>query len=114
MIVDDDEGIVDVATIVLSEKGYQVEAVMDPEKMFERINKSKPSVILLDLWMPQMSGEEVLLRLKGDEETRDIPVIIVSASKDTERIARNMDANGVLTKPFDIEDLENLVSEYIS
>lgn len=113
LLVDDDEGILDVSTIILNERGYKVEQMMDPEGIYKRIKKDPPGVILLDLWMPQLSGEEILQNLKNNKRTSSIPVIVVSASKDTEVISKRLGADGYINKPFDITELEKVVSKYI-
>lgn len=112
LICDDDEGIVDVASIVLEEAGYEVHTVNNSEHLIEEVKKHKPSLILLDLWMPHLSGEEGTKLLKSDPETKDIPIIIVSASKNTAEVAQKSGANGFLCKPFDIEELEDAVAKY--
>lgn len=113
LLVDDDEGILDVATIILNEKGYTVEKMIDPEGIYKRIENDHPGVILLDLWMPQLSGEEILQSLKNNKDTASIPIIVVSASKDTERISKRLGADGYINKPFDIDELERTVAKYI-
>jgi CheY-like chemotaxis protein len=67
----------------------------------------RPDMILLDLRLPDMPGEEVLLRLHADPRTRDIPVVILSAYANRQRIDQ-LRANGVvdyLTKPIDVRSL---------
>jgi len=72
-----------------------------------------PDLILLDLHLPDISGEEVLLRLHADPATRDIPVVIVSADAMAEGITRlrTAGAAGYLTKPFDLRAVLALVDE---
>ncbi|MEO6508949.1 MAG: response regulator [Patescibacteria group bacterium] len=114
LICEDDEGIVDVATIVLQEKGYIVESTMNGSEILAKIKKNRPDLILLDLWMPEMTGEEVASILQSQTETKDIPIIIVSASKDIKKIASASQVTDYLPKPFDIIDLENIVEKYIN
>ncbi len=113
LVVDNDEGILEVFESILSEKNYRVEKMLDPEGIFNRIKKKPPTVILLDLWMPQLSGVEILQTLKSKKKTASIPVIVVSASKDTEKIAKRLGADGYISKPFDITELKKMVGKYI-
>lgn len=113
LICEDDEGITDVAQIVLEGMGYQVTVQNDSTNIFNRIAEVKPNLILLDLWMPGLSGEEIARTLKANPSTRDIPIIIMSANKDTAQIATKAGANAFLAKPFDITALENLVEDFI-
>ena len=113
LICEDDEGIIDVTTIVLQEKGYKVIPLLDCQKVYEYVDALKPDIILLDLWMPDINGEEVTRTLKSNDHTKHIPIIIISANKDTEKIAKNAGADTFLCKPFDIEELEQTVERYL-
>jgi DNA-binding response OmpR family regulator len=110
LICEDDEGISDVAQIVLSEAGYEVKVVDKKKEILNLIKTWQPHLILLDLWMPEASGEEIIRMLKSNSTFQNIPIIIVSASKDTEKIAIAAGANDFLSKPFDISDLEQKVA----
>ena len=113
LICEDDEGIIDVTTIVLQEKGYKVIPLLDCQKVYEYVDTYKPDIILLDLWMPDINGEEVTRTLKSNDHTKHILIIIISANKDTEKIAKNAGADTFLCKPFDIEELEQTVERYL-
>ncbi len=114
LFCDDDEGILDVVSIILSDKGYNVEALLDSRKVYNQIRVSKPMLIILDLWMPNLSGEEITRELKKNKATQNIPVIILSASKDTPKIAKKIGADNFISKPFDISVLEEMVAKYAS
>jgi DNA-binding response OmpR family regulator len=103
---------VEVATIILQNKGYTVVAITNGDTIFDKIKSARPNVILLDLWMPHRTGEEITRELKSNKDTKDIPIIIVSASKDTEKVSRRIGADDFICKPFDIEVLEALVDKY--
>lgn len=112
LVCDDDEGIIDVTKIVLSEKGYKVVTMMSGKEVLEKIKSIQPKVILMDLWMPDMNGDVITRQLKDDDTTKDIPIIIVSASKDTQKVAMTAGADDFLCKPFDISELEEKVEKY--
>jgi len=113
LICDDDEGIIDVASIVLGEKGYDILTLRHSNNIFEKISEYKPDVILIDLWMSEISGDQIVIKLKQDEHFRKIPVIIVSANKDLQEIAKSSGSDGFLAKPFDIVELENIVEKQV-
>lgn len=112
-VCDDDVGIVDVVKIVLKEAGYTVVTSADSESVLETVKKIRPDLILIDLWMPGMGGEQIIPLLKKDKKTVNIPIIVISASKDTQDVANRAGADGFLYKPFDITDLENIVKKYL-
>lgn len=112
LICDDDEGILDVIKIILEEKGYDVFILSKSEKVYETVDTFKPDVILLDLWMPGISGETITKELKKTSKTKMIPIIIVSANKDTIKIAKELEADDFLCKPFNIDRLEEMVDKY--
>lgn len=112
-VCDDDMGIVDVVKIVLEEAGYTVVTTADSENAIKKIRKLVPDLILIDLWMPGLGGEQIIPMLKKDKATARIPVIVISASKDTREVAERAGADGFLYKPFDISDLEAIVKKYL-
>lgn len=114
LLCDDDEGITDVTSIVLDDLGCTVQTVSNGGEVVPAVRKFKPDLVLLDLWLPIMNGEEILRELKKDPHTQNIPVIVVSASKDTAQVAVRAKANDFLCKPFDIEALEQMVMKHLS
>ena len=75
----------------------------------------RPAVVLLDLHLPDIDGDEVLLRLRADELTEAIPVVILSADANDRQIQRLLEAGATayLTKPLDIHNLVETVDEVI-
>ncbi len=112
LICDDDEGIVDVASIILRDAGFHVITLTQSLEVVAMVKRMQPNLILLDLWMPDLSGEELTQQLKADIETKHIPVIVVSASRDTEKVAQTAGATDYMKKPFDIDQLEEIVRKY--
>lgn len=113
LVCDDDAGIMDVASIILEEKGYEVSTATRGEEVITSVAKRIPDLILLDLWMPGITGDKITQKLKGEDATKTIPIIIFSANKDTEIIAKKAGANAFISKPFDISDLENMVENIL-
>lgn len=113
LVCEDDEGIIEIAQIVLSDKGYRVVSLLNPARIFAIVEETKPDLILVDLWMVGFNGDEITRRLKAGPTTRHIPVIIMSANKDAREIARQAGAEDFLAKPFDLDALEKIVETYI-
>lgn len=113
LVCEDDEGISDIAEIVLTDNGYSVVKLHNSTNIFSTIEAENPDLVLLDLWVPGISGEEVTRTLKADPTKQHIPIIILSANKDGLAIAKNAGADDFLQKPFDIDALEKKVGQYL-
>jgi len=92
---------------ILSSKGYHFTPACSGEQALKIIEKRPPDLILLDVMMPDMDGYEVSQRLKKSSETKDIPIIFLTARVETEDIVKGFDAGGVdyITKPFNSTEL---------
>lgn len=111
-IADDDPSIVEVIKIVLKDGGYNVVSTTSGRDVEKEIMKCRPDLILLDIWMSGFDGREITKKLKLNDQTRDIPIIVISALSDTRQIAKEIHAEGFLEKPFDIYTLLKKVKEY--
>ena len=124
LIVDDNPDDIEVTKIALEVIRWRdkVEAVMRGEFALELLREGKdlPSLILLDLKMPGLSGVETLRQIRGDSRLKHIPVIIVtSSSLESDREdAYNAGASSYLHKTFDIDqfsrDLNSLMERYLT
>ncbi len=92
---------------VLRKNGYAVRPVPDGYLALETVKKSIPDLILLDIIMPNLDGYEVCQKLKDDPQTRDIPVIFLSALSDGFDKAKAFEVGGAdyITKPFQVEEV---------
>jgi len=104
LIVDDDGAILEAMSLILIEHGYAVETTTDGKKI-KKIRRNFPDLILLDIWMPRDHGGTICRDLKSRKATKNIPIILFSANKDTRQIARQSGADDYLEKPFDIDYL---------
>jgi len=84
LVVDDEVPNLQLLTQLLSGAGYRVRPARGPQLALDSALAQPPSLILLDVRMPEMDGFEVCRRLKQDERTRDVPVIFVSALRDAQ------------------------------
>lgn len=106
LIVDDEPDLVALTSFRLRKAGYIVSSVLDGAKALEEIKSSVPSLILLDLNLPGMSGEQICGLVKADDALRNIPILLFSASSDNiEDRCRDMGADDFLVKPYEHEDL---------
>lgn len=109
LIFDDDRHVLEIFTIVLEDMGHIVNQCQTSHDVLEKVERFQPDLILMDNWIPDIGGVEATQILKSDAQYCDIPVILVSANSDIEELASKAGANGFLSKPFDLERLEEIV-----
>lgn len=78
LIIEDDKFLTKIYKTKLTNEGFEIDIVMEGSKALEKALEFKPNLILLDIILPNMSGFEVLKKLKENKETKDIPVVILS------------------------------------
>ena len=103
LVVDDEPKNIRVLQIQLKANGYTVLTATSGQEALEQVKADVPDLILLDIMMPKMDGFEVCRRIRGDESTQFIPVVMVTALSDKEdRIkAIEVGADDFISKPFD-------------
>ena len=109
LILDDDIDILQICTIVLKKKGFDVQTLNNSNQVVHQVRNYHPDVILMDNWIPGPGGIEATRQLKLDTETQDIPVIFFSANSNVTQLAQEARADYFLQKPFDISELEGIV-----
>lgn len=112
LIVDDEPFNVDYLEQELDELDYETISAADGQEALEQVQSESPDLILLDIMMPVMDGFEVLTHLKDDQDTRDIPVIVISASSDLKSVVKGIElgAEDYLPKPFELALLKARIS----
>lgn len=116
MVVEDDPKAAELFRRYLKNEGYGVVVISDGMKVLDRAREIKPSAIALDIMIPNRDGWEVIQDLKRCEETRDIPVIIVTAKglSENERLLLENRASVLEKRYLTREDLENRIREVVS
>lgn len=106
ILVDDNLANLQAGKNVLSKK-FRVATAPSAEKMFELLENNKPALIILDIDMPEMDGYETIKVLKSKPETKDIPIVFLTAMTDTSNKLEgySLGATDYITKPFDPEAL---------
>jgi PAS domain S-box-containing protein len=110
--IDDDIHVIELFERYLNPQGYKVIPLTDPSQALERVKQLKPLAVTLDVMMPGVDGWKVLDILKGDSETRDVPVIICSIVEDPEK-ANKLGASDYLVKPILEDDLISAVEKVL-
>lgn len=110
--VEDDKDIAHLINVALSKQGYVVETFFDGESFFKRFKEQKPNLILLDMMLPNIQGNEILKKIRDDEKNDDIQIIIVSANRLVMDKVDGLDlgADDYIEKPFDILELMSRVN----
>ncbi len=112
LICDDDVDILEVCKFILEKKNFQVKTCTSYDSVFSDMKEINPDIILMDLWMPGMGGEEATIKIKSNPDTKHIPVILFSANNELEQIANKVHANGFIRKPFELKELQNILAEH--
>lgn len=115
LVVDDDYLLLRLVELNLAKIGVKVYTALNGREALRLAAAEKPDVILLDIMMPGMDGYEVLRQLKASGETRDIPIIMLTAktgAEDRER-CRELGAAAYVTKPFKLEELREMVKRLV-
>jgi DNA-binding NtrC family response regulator len=109
LIYDDDLEILSVCKAILELDNYRVETLANCENIIADIETVRPDIILMDLWIPKIGGENAINLMHENENTKTIPVILFSANDEIEKISKRIDANGYLKKPFDISTFKETI-----
>jgi CheY-like chemotaxis protein len=112
MLVDDEPDIRLIERIILEKKGYEVIETESGEDCLERLKTEKPDIILLDVMMPGINGWETAKRIKEDENTKDIPVIMVTVRGSEEDMTKSFQygkSDGHVSKPIIKDKLLNTI-----
>ena len=115
--IEDEPEMIDLVKLILSRKGYQVIGAMGGREGLEAIAREKPDIVLLDLMMPDMDGWEVYQKMKANDGTKSIPVIVVTAKAQSIdkvlglHIAKVDDS---ITKPFGPQELLESVEKVLA
>ena len=105
LVVDDDIDILSVMEILLTMKGFEVEVTAKGENTFPKIETFKPDIILLDVLISGQDGRTICRKLKSNNETRHIPVIMFSAHPGAAATIAEYGADDFIAKPFDVANL---------
>lgn len=107
LIIDDEESVRSLLESALTGEGFEVELAADGLEGFEKAQRNKTDIILLDIMMPDIDGYEVLQRLRLEENTRSIPVLFLTARADNDERVLGLEAGAVdyITKPFFLREL---------
>ncbi len=120
LLVDDDPDFVEAVKVIVESGGYNVRVAYDGKEGIESVNEEKPDIIVLDVMMPVMDGHAACAALKTNPETKEIPIILltavadrVSTSKYSHRDMLESEAEDYMPKPVDPPELLSLIRRWL-
>lgn len=121
LLVDDDPDFVEAVKVILEKGGYSVRVAYDGKEGLEAVAEQRPDLIVLDVMMPEMNGHEACSKLKSDDQTKDIPIILLTAVADrvatstyTHRDMLESDAEDYMPKPVEPGELLERVKSWLT
>lgn len=109
LVADDEQEIRNLLDHFLKGQGYEVVLASDGNQALKLAAEENPQVIILDIKMPGLDGLEVCKRLKEKEQTKLIPVIVITGFEDNKMAALNIGADDFVNKPFDMAEISSRV-----
>ncbi|WP_027379246.1 response regulator transcription factor [Chryseobacterium daeguense] len=114
VVLDDSPAIVDSIEMMMEMEGLSVAKFYKGSDMLNSLKPdAKPDVILMDMWLSGEDGRDICRTIRADKGLRDIPVLIMSASRGLEQSALDAGADDFIAKPFDMGDMISRVRSYI-
>ena len=112
LICEDDQDLLDITKLIFNERKYELETVLTLNGIEDKVEQFQPDVVLMDLYMPDIDGEEGVHMLRNNPKCAHIPIILFSASPDLEFIAQKLDVD-FISKPFDINNIKSKVEYHL-
>jgi two-component system response regulator MtrA len=115
LVADDNDDILGLVKAVLERAGYDVAAVGNGAQALASVAEQRPDLAVLDITMPEVDGLEVLRRLRADEATHDLPVVLLSAQAQESDVEQGFaaGASAYLKKPFRPRELTDSIAELL-
>jgi CheY-like chemotaxis protein len=113
-VFDDNADILELCTIILEDSGYEIKTSSTSNNIVDQVMAYTPDIIFMDNWLPDIGGIDATRELKKHELLKHIPVIYFSANNDVESLAKQAGADDYLSKPFDIEELEEIIEKNLA
>jgi DNA-binding response OmpR family regulator len=117
LLCDDEIHILRAAEFKLSKAGYEVECAYDGEQGWEAIQRQRPDILITDLQMPRLNGYELTQRIRDNPDTRDLPILMLTAKGyelAQQDVAARWGVAAVMTKPFSPRELVKAVEQALA
>ena len=112
LVVEDESYLCELLSDVIESEGHTARKASNGLEALERMKERKPQLVLLDLMMPIMDGWEFMEALRANPQWDGVPIVIITAIYDVKRTQEETGARAVITKPFDIDQITEIVRLY--
>lgn len=112
-IFDDNLEILELCTEILKDMGCEVKTSPTTNNIEQQVSDFLPNLIFMDNWLPDISGIEATRLIKANENLKNIPVVYFSANSNISELAAEAGADGFLAKPFDLDQFEDIVKQFV-
>lgn len=117
MVVDDEEHLVELVRAILTTEGFDVMTALSGQECLDKLKKTKPDLVLLDMMMPGISGRETCEKIRANPRTRNLNVAFLTVARFSEvgkDVLSKMNVLDYITKPFDNADLVRRIKKIVS
>jgi twitching motility two-component system response regulator PilG len=116
LVVEDEESLLKLESILLTSKGYKVTAVTEGRAALKEFARERPDLVILDVMLPGIDGYEVCRKIKEDPANSAIPIIMLTARKNTKDMDRGLQAGAAayITKPFKSANLVGTIERLLA
>lgn len=112
LVVDDEAAIARLVALVVAETGAQTDTAANGAEALQKIAANKPDLVILDLIMPLMTGEEVIQELQGNPDTQDIKIVLLTTRPGAAGYKK--DAFPLISKPFDLAVVKSMITSLLT
>lgn len=114
LIIDDDPDILEAIQMILESEGYSSNATTKGDEVYTKVHKYKPNIIILDVLLSGNDGRTICKNLKNDVNTKNIPIIMISAHPAAKESIKECGADDFIPKPFSISTLLEKIKIHIT
>lgn len=113
-ICEDDSDIQELMEILLSDLGLHVETARNYHNILPELKVSKPDLLIIDYWLKDTKADKQLFAIKSESQFQSLPVILISAIDNLERVAKLLPVTDIIKKPFDIGQFQAKIQQTLS
>jgi two-component system alkaline phosphatase synthesis response regulator PhoP len=114
LIIEDEQDIVDIATMILEDEGYEVFSLSEFGNFKDQVQDSHADLVLLDLNLQGYHGRDICKYIKDTDNLKQTSVVLMSANRDIAAIKDEAGADGYISKPFDLVDFISTIKLHIA